>query len=171
MIIVLNRMGIPEEMIDLIAIIYKEPQLNVKGGKQRSSTKHQQTGIRQGCPLSPYLFIIFLSALMKDIENNPTEDEEHILYQGRLCRATFNKLFYVDDTIVMTTTTESAEFILRRIQRESAHYNQKLNQPKCRLPRMNAVQTVQYEDGQTVPIANQAVYVGITTTANGNDHA
>ena len=117
MIIVLKRMGIPEEMIDLIASIYKEPQFNVKDGKQRSSTKHQQTGIRQGCPLSPYLFIILLSAIMKDIENNLTEEEEHILYQGRLCRATFNKLFYADDTLVMTTTTESAELILHKIQR------------------------------------------------------
>ena len=53
MIIVSKRMGIPE-MIDLIASIYKEPQFNVKDGKQRSSTKCRQTGIRQGCPLSPY---------------------------------------------------------------------------------------------------------------------
>ena len=72
MIIVETRMGIPEEMIDLIASIYKEPRFNVRDGKQRSSTKHQQTGIRQGCPLSPYLYIILLSAIMKDIENNLT---------------------------------------------------------------------------------------------------
>ena len=58
MIIVLKRMGIPDEMTDLIASIYKEPQFNVKDGKLKSSTKFQQTGIRQGCPLSPYLFII-----------------------------------------------------------------------------------------------------------------
>ena len=79
MIIVLKRMGIPKEMIDLIASVYKEPQFNVKDGNQRSSTKRQQTGIRQGCPLSPYLFIILLSAIMKDIENNLTEEEEQIL--------------------------------------------------------------------------------------------
>ena len=117
MIIVLKRMGIPEEMIDLIVSIYKEPQFNVKDGKQRSPTKCQQTGIRQGCPLSPYLFIILLFAIAKDIENNLTEEEEHILYQGRLCRATFNKLFYADDTLVMTTTAETAELILHTIQK------------------------------------------------------
>ena len=79
MIIVLKRIGIPEGMIDLIAGTYKEPQFNVKDGEQRSSTKRQQTGIRQGCPLSPYLFIILLSAIMKDIENNLTEEEDHVL--------------------------------------------------------------------------------------------
>ena len=57
MIIVLKRTGIPEEMTDLISSIYKEPQFNVKDGKLKSTTKYQQTGIRQGCPLPPYLFI------------------------------------------------------------------------------------------------------------------
>ena len=57
LIIVLKRMGIPDEMTDLFASIYKEPQFNVKDGKLKSSTKFQQTGIRPGCPLSPtYLF-------------------------------------------------------------------------------------------------------------------
>ena len=36
---------------------------------------------------------------------------------------------------------------------------------------MNAIQTIQYEDGQTVPIVNRATYLGATTTANGNYHA
>ena len=36
---------------------------------------------------------------------------------------------------------------------------------------MNAIQTIQYEGGQIVPIVNQAVYLGTTITANGNYHA
>ena len=71
----------------------------------------------------------------------------------------------------MTTTTEAAELILHTIQRESAHDNLKLNQSKCCLLRMNAIQTIQYEDGQIVPTVNQAVYLGTTITANGNYHA
>lgn len=70
----------------------------------------------------------------------------------------------------MTTATEAVEPIVHKIQRESAHYNLKFNQSKCCLLRMNAIQTIQYEDGQRVPIVNQAVYLGITFTANGNYH-
>ena len=35
---------------------------------------------------------------------------------------------------------------------------------------MNAIQTIQHEGGQIVPIVNQVVYLGTTTTANGNYH-
>ena len=43
-IIVLRRMGIPEEMIDLIPSIYTEPQFNAKDGKLKSSTKFNRQG-------------------------------------------------------------------------------------------------------------------------------
>ena len=109
-------MGIPEEMTDLISIVYKEPQFNAKGGKLKSSIKFRQTGIRHGCPLSPHLFIILLSAIMKDIDDNLTEEEANIINQAKLCKITFNKLSYADDTLIMTTTTEAAELILRKIQ-------------------------------------------------------
>ena len=36
---------------------------------------------------------------------------------------------------------------------------------------MNAIQTIQYEDGHIVPIVNQAVCLGTTITTNGNYHA
>ena len=36
---------------------------------------------------------------------------------------------------------------------------------------MNAIQTIQHEGGQIVPIVNQAVYLGTTITADGNYHA
>ena len=36
---------------------------------------------------------------------------------------------------------------------------------------MNAIQTIQYEDGQTVPKVNQATYLAATIIANGNYHA
>ena len=100
-----------------------------------------------------------------------SREEANILNQGKLCKATFNKLFHADDTLIMTTTTEAAEVILHKIQKESALYNLKLNQSKCCLLRMNAIQTIHYADRNMVPIVNQAAYLGTTITANGNYHA
>ena len=54
---------------------------------------------------------------MKDIGDNLTEEETNILNQGKHCKATFNKQFYADDTLIMTTTTEAAELMLHKIQK------------------------------------------------------
>eukprot|EP00972_Heterocapsa_arctica_P042732 6301231-Heterocapsa_arctica.AAC.1 len=47
MIIGFQRMGIPNEIVELIADMYREPTFAVKEGKSRSSERRQNAGIRQ----------------------------------------------------------------------------------------------------------------------------
>eukprot|EP00972_Heterocapsa_arctica_P030630 4506788-Heterocapsa_arctica.AAC.1 len=59
--------------------MYKEPLFQVKEGKHRSKERRQRAGIRQGCPLPPYLFIILLTAVMIDIQSDMTAEERNAL--------------------------------------------------------------------------------------------
>ena len=141
-------MGSPGKILKLIKNLYENPCFNVKDGKNESTKRRQSTGIRQGCPLSPYLFIILLTAIIRDIRTNLTEEEKRILDNGKLHKVEQDSLFYADDTVIMTTTADAAQMVLHKIQEESAKYNLKLNQTKCCLLRLNAVQTVQYQIGR-----------------------
>ena len=47
---------------------YKDPKFRIKTPAGKSEDKRQNTGIRQGCPLSPYLFVIFMTVLFHDVE-------------------------------------------------------------------------------------------------------
>eukprot|EP00972_Heterocapsa_arctica_P025674 3777519-Heterocapsa_arctica.AAC.1 len=93
MMIVLQRMGIPNELVELISDMYREPTFAVKEGQARSSERKQNAGIIQGCPLSPYLFIILLTAIMMDIENDLTPEEHELLQTGKPSLTQINKLF------------------------------------------------------------------------------
>jgi len=53
----LQRMNIPPKFRSAITSLYNNPQFRVKVGDSESEWMKQSTGIRQGCPLSPYLFI------------------------------------------------------------------------------------------------------------------
>ena len=54
----LRRLNIPSQLIAHIEAIYENPKFKeVKDSKRGSSFKRQKSGIRQGCPLSPYFFL------------------------------------------------------------------------------------------------------------------
>ena len=62
----MERMGIDEKLIKLTKQLYKNPTLKVEMGNQSSEWKEQKTGIRQGCPLSPYLFRFLMTMMFHD---------------------------------------------------------------------------------------------------------
>ncbi len=64
----LLRMGTPETIVKAIMSLYNDPKFLVRDNNNKSETQQQGRGVRQGCPLSPYLFIITLSVLLHDVE-------------------------------------------------------------------------------------------------------
>ena len=52
----LNRMGVAEKLINIVKMLYKDTRFMIEIEGTQSKLGKQKTGIRQGCPLSPYLF-------------------------------------------------------------------------------------------------------------------
>ena len=63
----LNRYGAPTKLISLINCVYMNPRFRIKLPEGISTERTQDIGIRQGCPLSLYLYIIATSCLMEDL--------------------------------------------------------------------------------------------------------
>ena len=57
LIMALRKMGFSQHYCDIIQNCYEEPTFFVKDAFGTSQIKRQSSGIRQGCPLSPYLFV------------------------------------------------------------------------------------------------------------------
>ena len=163
-IFALERMGITQKIIGLIKTIYEKPNFAVKDRGRTSTRRRQRAGITQGCPLSPYLFGILMTVRMKDVEHGLTEIEKIGLRQGTPQRTGINKVFYADDTILLTTTKQSMESLLHSIEWESAKYNMRLNKQKCVVLNMNEIMRVEYSDGTQVLVKHQAVYLGAIIT-------
>ena len=72
MFISLARLGIPETILNNIKALYKNPTFKVVQGIHESQWCQQRTGIRQGCPLSPYLFIVTTHAMFRILKGHTT---------------------------------------------------------------------------------------------------
>ena len=53
-----------------IARIYRQPKFRIDSKDGNSWEKTQKTGIRQGCPLPPYLFIVVMTVMLHDIHED-----------------------------------------------------------------------------------------------------
>jgi hypothetical protein len=65
MIKVLERSGIRGPYLNMIKAIYSKPVANIKVNGEKLESIPKNSGIRQGWPLSPYLFNILLEVLAR----------------------------------------------------------------------------------------------------------
>ena len=66
----MERLNIPEKIIRILESFYVEPKFRIKDRHGYSSYRKQNAGIRQGCPLSPYLFSCLMRVIFVDIHTD-----------------------------------------------------------------------------------------------------
>lgn len=59
----MTAFGIPSKFIDIIEMLFKDAQVVVKVNSSLFQAFHIGRGVRQRCPLAPYLFIIVAEVL------------------------------------------------------------------------------------------------------------
>uniref|UniRef100_A0A8C5GMF3 Reverse transcriptase domain-containing protein n=1 Tax=Gouania willdenowi TaxID=441366 RepID=A0A8C5GMF3_GOUWI len=67
---VLDRFGFGDSFIQWISTLYSKPKASVTTNKITSQSFTLQRGTRQGCPLSPLLFAIFVEPLASAVRQN-----------------------------------------------------------------------------------------------------
>jgi len=157
MMLALDRVRIRGRIRDLIGDIYNNPQFRVEMEGNTSEYRKQQTGIRQGCPLSPYIFIIVMAVIIFDIKQRLNTPKMRQPIKG----IEFAEILYADDTLIFGNYTRNISIYLKEIEEESAKYNMKLNYDKCVNLTANQKQTtVRFKDGTLVPRRDRATYLG-----------
>uniref|UniRef100_A0A3B3HAI8 Reverse transcriptase domain-containing protein n=1 Tax=Oryzias latipes TaxID=8090 RepID=A0A3B3HAI8_ORYLA len=102
LIATLNKFGFGKSFINWIKILYASPNARIRTNDQTSPSFNLQRGTRQGCPLSPSLFALFIEPLAaairqsRDIEGIQTKNLEHKIS------------LYADDVLLFTPNSQSS---------------------------------------------------------------
>ena len=181
----MSFMGVSPHVISVIMSLYNNPSFRVRDSQQTSEIRTQTKGLRQGCPLSPYLFSMVLSHLFHDVENQYTS--LFGLIPGVIhTPSPLWDLEYADDTVLLSNSAQHATRMLHLIQHFGAQPGLLLNEDKCDHLRLNSDQRIYYSAntsfsacpcdsctgnapmGSLVPLSNEVKYLGVYLDTFGN---
>uniref|UniRef100_A0A6I8STC9 Reverse transcriptase domain-containing protein n=1 Tax=Xenopus tropicalis TaxID=8364 RepID=A0A6I8STC9_XENTR len=123
--LLLDRYGLPGKFVNWLKILYKGaesfPLVNGWSGESFGVS----SGVRQGCPLNPLLYVFAIDPLIRRIECDALAGVP--LSPGRALKVSA----YADDVTVVVSSGEEAETVARVLRDYSRASGSLINQNKC----------------------------------------
>ena len=139
------RFGVPQEMVTLISNVYSQHTFVVRDGERRSQQRGQESGISQGCPLSPFLFVMVMSIVMRDSIHQLTPGE-----QAMFQRADAATVLYADDTLLPSVEETTLSRLLAVVAETGSRYGLALHWDMFQLLNVRRRFAVAKPDGQSI---------------------
>ena len=183
----LEFMGCSSHMVRVIMALYARPSFRVRDAGHTSPIKIQTKGLRQGCPLSPYLFSMILTHLFHDVETQ-YETQFGLLSGVIHTPSPLWDLEYADDTVLLSNSGDQLTRILHLIQFYGSRRGLYLNEEKCQHLRLHSDHRVYYAPGSAdspcscatctgqqrtgdpVPLFLEVKYLGVFLDSTGTSH-
>ena len=154
--IAMEKIGLSRKIVDVIKNCYSSPTFYVQDDFGKSDIKTQKSGIRQGCPLSPYLFIIVMTCIDEDIKSLSSP----LIEEHRIPGIEFDMVYYADDTILFSQSPEAVSELLKHTENASIKYGLKLNRNKCVAITMNNEEDIIFQNGDSLKNSFETTYLG-----------
>ncbi|GLC60471.1 hypothetical protein PLESTB_001617100 [Pleodorina starrii] len=165
----LAERGVGGQMMDALRRAYDNVELRVKVNGQRGTPFKSDQGVKQGCPLSPVLFGMFIETFA-----NYVDERDQRWPQGGspiVGGKRVPELLYADDLTLFATNPARMQFLLDRLVEYCEGFGMSLNVNKCELlvfaGRQDTLATLMEGAsqlrfaGQPVPVKERAKYLGL----------
>jgi exonuclease III len=155
----LRCIGIGGRTLDFIRSLYQNSKVAVKVGRDFSETFLLEKGLRQGCPLSPILFDIFINDILQGSDKFGIEvpgTSKH-----KLCG-----LMFADDIVLLAPDRIKLKRLIHQVEIWSNKWEMSVGANKCGImvfggdnnSLKDTIWTLQNEE---VPIVDSYTYLGI----------
>ena len=158
----LLRIGLPQELVEMIQAIYQHRRFVVRDAGQTSTWHTQLYGISQGCPLSPFLFILLVAVLLADAKAAACASKSY-----HLPKHFPSELVYADDTIILAAEEASAHTYMLAIEKAGREYGLCLNWSKCEVMTVRTHGIIKSPEGVELPIKVSITYLGSLISSDG----
>eukprot|EP00959_Pyramimonas_sp_CCMP1952_P160369 3354317-Pyramimonas_sp.AAC.1 len=158
----LGKFGVPDNMLSIIGSIYENRNFCVAEGSKRSQVRNQLSGIAQGCPLSPFLFVMVMSVVIKRAEDKLGEDALRSLRDGET-----SILLYADDTLLVGKHETYLQHVLDAIAEAGAEIGMELHWNKFQLLQTGCDISLRDPNGNIIKASGKMQYLGASIYSDG----
>lgn len=122
----MRRMEVSVRLRKRIMEIYEETKNRVRVGEKKTDIFWTKIGVRQGCPMSPTLFNIYIA----DLEEDLGKGEKGGIVIGK---EMFRSLTYADDIVLVAKSEKELKEMLKRLEKFLNRKKLKLNPEKSKI--------------------------------------
>ena len=147
-----------------IQALYRNTNYTIKTRDGLLETISSNLGLKQGCPLSPLLFNLYINNFASYL---PDLGENSIKFG----RETVSHFFYADDLVILAESREKLQQKLDRLAKFSKDKDLAVNAEKSKVMIFNrAGRRIDQPftiDGEQVEVVQRFTYLGVDITASG----
>ena len=158
---IMAHYGIPSKIINLIKQMYQDSGGQVLYKGRLSSFFQILTGVRQGCLLSPFLFLLIIDWIMKQSDNQKTGIQWQITNK-------LEDLDFADDLALLSHTQAQMQEKTSKIAENSSKVGLHINVAKTKLMKLNTKSTRAVKiDEEPIEEVDKFTYLGSVVTPTG----
>lgn len=154
----LNSIGVSTKYVQFVEAIYRESRASVWSGVELSDSFCFNSGVKQGCLLSPLLFALYLNDLHDFLEGGVFINNINI----RL-------LMYADDIVILADDVLVLKNMISKLEEYCTMWNLEVNLAKSEIMIFRnggrlASNEKWFLNGQTIKIVSEYKYLGVLLT-------
>jgi hypothetical protein len=155
--------GIHGKILNLIKEFYEDSVHSVAYFEKKSNPIFSTVGVKQGCTLSPTLFVVLMDFIMRI----PVQNKYRGIHRGLQDR--LEDLDFTDDICLLSSSFKDMESKINELVEAASEFNLKINANKITEMRINTILTkTQIIKGQGVEEVDKFQYSSSLVTKPGS---